>query len=323
MTTSHAVVATPETIALAAAHLRAGDLVAFPTETVYGLGANALDAAAVEKIFIAKRRPRSSPLIVHIADAQDARKVVRLWPNAAELLARHFWPGPLTMVLPKSNAIPAIVSGDLDTVGVRLPEHPVARALIRAAGVPLAAPSANEFMQLSPTAASHVARSLAGRVAMILDGGNSDAGIESTVVSISAEGHVELLRPGAVRREQIERVLGTAVADAHWDKQGSAPSPGMHERHYAPHTPLRLVSRQSPLPDGAGALISLGTARPNLPNDLTEIVLPAYPEAYARGLYAALHSVDHPDHAWIALEPPPQQPAWEADNDRLRLAASP
>lgn len=318
----HAVVATPETIALAARHLRAGDLVAFPTETVYGLGANAFDVIAVEKIFAAKRRPRTSPLIVHIADAHDAHRVVSLWPDSAELLAHKFWPGPLTMVLPRNEAIPTLVSGGLDTVGVRLPEHPVARELIREAGVPLAAPSANEFMQLSPTAASHVARSLGNRVAMILDGGNSHAGIESTVVAISEQGEVTLLRPGAISRTQIEHVLGAKVPDAHWDKQGSAPSPGMHERHYAPRTPLRLVSRQSPLPDGPGAVISLGTARPGLPDGLTEIVLGASPEAYAQGLYAALHSVDHLPHKWIALEAPPQEAAWEAINDRLRRAES-
>ncbi|MEZ5456270.1 MAG: L-threonylcarbamoyladenylate synthase [Lysobacteraceae bacterium] len=318
----HAVVATPENIAMAAEHLRAGDLVAFPTETVYGLGANALDATAVARIFAAKRRPHTSPLIVHIADPKDTRFVVRFWPHAAELLARRFWPGPLTLVLPKMESIPDIVSGGLDTVGVRLPEHPVARALIRAAGVPLAAPSANEFMQLSPTAASHVARSLGNRVAMILDGGNSQAGIESTVVAINKQGDVSLLRPGAISRTQIEQVLGTNVPDAQWNGQGSAPSPGLHERHYAPRTPLYLRDRESPLPEGSGALLSLATPRTALPGHVTEVVLPGDPASYAQQLYAALHRLDQQGHPWIALESPPRTSAWEAVNDRLRRAAS-
>lgn len=321
-TARHAVVATPENIALAATHLRAGDLVAFPTETVYGLGANAFDASAVEKIFTAKRRPRTSPLIVHVADAQDTRWVVRLWPNTAELLAKHFWPGPLTLVLPKADSIPDIVSGGLDTVGVRLPEHPVARALIRAAGVPLAAPSANEFMQLSPTSAKHVASSLAGRISMILDGGNSRAGIESTVVAISADGAVSMLRPGAIKRRQIEQVLAAPVPDVHWDSQGTAPSPGMHVRHYAPRTRLLLVPREDALPVGQGALVSLGSARPALPRAIEEIVLPAEPDGYAQRLYASLHALDSLDRQWIALEPPPRTREWEAVNDRLRRAAS-
>ena len=318
-TAQHAVVATPENIALAAAHLRAGDLVAFPTETVYGLGANALDATAVERIFVAKRRPRSSPLIVHVADAQDTRRVVRLWPNTAELLAKHFWPGPLTLVLPKADSIPDIVSGGLDTVGVRLPEHPVARALIRAAGVPLAAPSANEFMQLSPTSATHVASSLASRISMILDGGNSRAGIESTVVAISANGAVSMLRPGAIGRGQIEQ-FWERLCPIHWNSQGLRPRQA-YLRHYAPRTPLHLVP-EAALPVGHGALVSLGSARLALPRAIEEIVLPAEPDGYAQRLYASLHALDSLARPWIALEPPPRTREWEAVNDRLRRAAS-
>src|ERR1700684_325388 len=192
----------------AAALIRAGELVAFPTETVYGLGANALDPAAIEKIYAAKGRPPSSPLIVHVSSIEMARGLVREWPERAEKLALKFWPGPLTLVLPKQPHVPDRLTAGLDTVGVRMPAHPIAQALIREAGVPIAAPSANRFTELSPTTAQHVRDGLGDRVAMVLDGGRTTVGIESTVLSLAGSSAV-LLRPGMVTRQEIEAVIGT------------------------------------------------------------------------------------------------------------------
>src|SRR6476619_3276599 len=214
--------------------IRAGKLVAFPTETVYGLGANALDADAVRRIFEVKGRPATSPLIVHVDSVDMARRVAAKWPETAELLARAYWPGPLTLVLPKNACIPDIVTAGLPTVGVRMPAHPVALDLIRAAGVPVAAPSANRFTELSPTTAEHVRRSLGDAVDCVLDGGPTPVGIESTVISLA--GAPTLLRPGMIPREALEALIGPVqMAGA---MEGAHPSPGMHPRHYAPRTPL-------------------------------------------------------------------------------------
>ncbi|HEX4932965.1 MAG TPA: L-threonylcarbamoyladenylate synthase, partial [Gemmatimonadaceae bacterium] len=203
--------------------LRAGGLVAFPTETVYGLGANALSEAAVRRIYAAKGRPSYNPLIVHIADARALDTVARDIPPVARTLADAFWPGPLTLVLPKRPSIPDAVSAGLDTVGVRVPAHPVARALIARAGVPIAAPSANAFTRVSPTTAAHVVAQLGGEVDLVIDGGRTDVGIESTVVDVSGERPV-LLRLGGVSREALERVVG-AVDVVGRSAQGDAPRP--------------------------------------------------------------------------------------------------
>ena len=194
-------------IAKAAALIRAGELVAFPTETVYGLGANALDAAAIDKIYAAKGRPPTSPLIVHVSSIEMARGLVRDWPERAEKLAFKFWPGPLTLVLPKQPHVPDRLTAGLDTVGVRMPANPIAQALIRESGVPIAAPSANRFTELSPTTAQHVRDALGDRIAMVLDGGRTTVGIESTVLSLAGSDAV-LLRPGMVTRQEIEAVIG-------------------------------------------------------------------------------------------------------------------
>src|SRR3954447_15653529 len=188
----------------AAELIRQGGLVAFPTETVYGLGANALDADAVRRIFKAKRRPWASPLIVHVGDEAMARTVTAEWPTMARHLAREFWPGPLTMVLKKASIVPEVVTANLDSVGVRMPSHPIALELIRAAGVPIAAPSANRFSELSPTSADHVRESLGDEVDLILDGGPTTVGIESTVVSLHRTPPL-VLRPGMITKEQVER----------------------------------------------------------------------------------------------------------------------
>src|SRR3979490_78440 len=254
----------------AAARLpRAGRLVAFPTETVYGLGANALNAEAVARIYAVKRRPATSPLIVHVASIEMARSLVANWPEIADRLARRFWPGPLTLVLPKSHVgadafvrpaeqseappsssslskIPPIVTAGLPTVGLRMPAHPIALALIRAAALPLAAPSANRFTELSPTTADHVRLSLGSDIDYILDGGPSTVGIESTVLSLSGP-RPTLLRPGRISTTELEAIIGP-VASAQEAQAGAHPSPGMHPRHYSPHTPLLLV-KNGKLPD--------------------------------------------------------------------------
>src|SRR3954468_17385478 len=216
----------PDLIARAATVLRAGGLVAFPTETVYGLGANALDAAAVTRIFAAKGRPRTSPLIVHVDSVEMARTLASLWSDVAEVLAQRYWPGPLTLVVPKRPEIPDIVTAGLPTVGLRMPAHPLALELIHAAGVPIAAPSANRFTELSPTSAAHVPETLADYV---LDGGPARVGIESTVLSLV--GTPRLLRPGVIAVPEMEALIGSIAfgADA---ARGPHESPGMHARHY-------------------------------------------------------------------------------------------
>jgi L-threonylcarbamoyladenylate synthase len=220
----------------AAALIRAGKLVAFPTETVYGLGANALDAAAVARIFEAKGRPTTSPLIVHVDSVEMARGLASEWPRAADILTERYWPGPLTLVVPKRPIIPDIVTAGLPTVGLRMPAHPLALELIRAAGVPIAAPSANRFTELSPTLAGHVPEGLADYV---LDGGPARVGIESTVLSLG--GAPTLLRPGVIPLTEIEALIGP-VNTAEHPPQGAHASPGMHRRHYRPATPLYLVA---------------------------------------------------------------------------------
>ena len=229
---------TSEALARAGELLRAGEVVAFPTETVYGLGANALDAAAVEKIFAAKGRPGDNPLIVHIAEANDLAPLIACEPSARALaLMDAFWPGPLTLIFPKSAAVPSRVTAGLDTVAVRMPEHPVAQALIRASGVPIAAPSANRSGRPSPTTAADVLEDMAGRVPLILDGGPCRVGVESTVVDLTGD-TPRVLRPGGVTRAQIEAVASACEVDhavLHPLGDGEKPrSPGMKYKHYAP-----------------------------------------------------------------------------------------
>ncbi len=304
-----------DSLRCAADLIRAGRLVAFPTETVYGIGANALDGAAVERIFEAKGRPKSSPLIVHVASIEMARSLARQWPERAEILARAFWPGPLTLVVRKRADIPAIVTAGLDTVGLRMPAHPVALELLRAAGLPIAAPSANRFTELSPVSAEHVRRSLGGAVDLILDGGICNVGIESTVLSV-VDDVPTLLRPGVVSAEDIEALIGP-VRRADDPKKGAHSSPGQHARHYRPRTPLLLVDGDVRLPAGKGAYLWRSIARPAE----FAIQMPATPVEYAARLYGTLHDLDHRDVEWIAVERLPEEPAWEAVNDRLRRAA--
>jgi L-threonylcarbamoyladenylate synthase len=291
----------------AAALIRAGKLVAFPTETVYGLGANAFDRAAVERIFTAKGRPRTSPLIVHVDSIEMARGLAAYWPDAAETLARRYWPGPLTLVVPKRREIPDIVTAGLPTVGLRMPAHPLALELIRAAGVPIAGPSANRFTELSPTAAGHVPDSLAD---YLLDGGPARVGIESSVLSLV--GAPLLLRPGVIPLPEIEALIGPVETAAPPDPEGTPgahASPGMTPRHYRPATPLYLLDPGERPPEGRGAWLRIGRE------------MPANALEYAAVLYDTLHRLDAEGLDWIAVERPPETPEWAGVLDRLRRAA--
>lgn len=295
------------TISEAAARLRAGEVVAFPTETVYGLGANALDAAAVQRVYDLKQRPSTSPLIVHVDSIEMARTLVTEWSPLADELARRYWPGPLTLVLPKQPQIPDIVTAGLQTVGIRIPAHPIALALIKEAGIPLAAPSANKFTGISPTTAEHV-REAFGDAVPVLDGGPCEVGIESTVVAVEGS-KLTLLRPGMISLGDLE--LATATDEAH-------PAPGMHHRHYSPRTPLLLITDIAQLPDANGAYIWHTQSAPAA----RAIHLPADPAQYAAQLYAVLHQLDHEGLPWIAVEAVPATPEWAAIRDRLQRAAT-
>lgn len=288
----------------AAQIIREGGLVAFPTETVYGLGANALDPEAVKRIYEAKGRPFASPLIVHVADEPMARSIAADWPEIAQRLAARFWPGPLTLVVKKALAIPDLVTAGLDSVGIRVPAHTIALALVQRTGLPIAAPSANRFMQVSPTRAEHVYATFGDSVPLILNGGASQVGIESTVVSLRRNPPV-ILRPGMISGEELE--LATGVR---WERETALPqiseSPGLHARHYAPHTPLYLLESGAAKPPGSGRLIEM----------------PSDPRNYATQLYAELRKADDEGWDWIALEKPPDTPEWEGILDRLRRAST-
>jgi L-threonylcarbamoyladenylate synthase len=322
----------PANIAQAAEILRRGGLVAFPTETVYGLGANALDARAVESIFMAKGRPPTNPIIVHVAGADAAQQLVLDWPPPANRLAERFWPGPLTLVLRKRPMVPEIVTAGGSTVGVRVPAHPVAHALLDAAQIPVAAPSANRSAQISPTTADHVRRALDGRIDFILDGGPTPGGLESTVVDLTVD-PPQVLRPGLVTIEQLEGVVGQVVSTQAARNQVPghvARSPGLLDRHYAPRAALRCIDRPSSfstqellatshrvgwlrLEQATVAIDSKGAV---------VIDMPSEPDAYAAKLYAALHELDDSGVDEILVDLPPQGDAWLAVHDRLRRASA-
>jgi L-threonylcarbamoyladenylate synthase len=315
-------------IARAAAVLRAGGLVAFPTETVYGLGANALDPAACERIFIAKGRPANNPIIVHGAGAVEARQVVADWPDAAARLAARFWPGPLTLVLPKNAAVPDVVTAGGPTVAVRVPAHPVALALLRAAGIPIAAPSANRSGELSPTRAEHVLRGLRDRIDILLDGGPTPGGVESTVLDLSRS-PPRLLRPGLITPAEIEAYIGAIERPAIVASTSEAlPSPGMLARHYAPRATLECVrgsgaarARVSDLTSQSlkvGWLLFGGSSARS-----RSVIMPTEPKAYAARLYDVLHELDEWGVDRIIVELPPDTDDWLAVHDRLRRAATP
>lgn len=319
----------PLIIARAAEILRSGGLVAFPTETVYGLGANALDPEAVERIYAAKGRPAYNPLIVHIGDARQVGDVAREWPDTAARLAREFWPGPLTLVVAKRANVPAGVTAGLDTVGVRVPLHPVASALLAAARVPIAAPSANRSTEVSPTTGSHVEKSLGDAVDLILDAGPTAVGIESTVVDVTVDPPV-VLRPGMITRAELAGIVGD-VDDApprSSTADDARRSPGMLDRHYAPRATLIVAddARTREIFEHArdagtrvGAIVRTSRSLAALGDSIIE--LPDDPAGYAAGLYAALHRLDDEGIEIIVAQRPPDTPEWRAVLDRLDRAA--
>jgi len=316
----------------AAALLRAGEPVALPTETVYGLAANALDARAVAKIFEVKGRPAHNPIIVHVSSVAMARRCVTEWPAFADRLARAFWPGPLTMVLPRSAAIPDVVAAGGATVGVRWPAHPFVQAVIAACDFPLAAPSANLSTNISPTNAQHVKKGLGDRIRLIVDGGPSQVGIESTVVDLTTT-PPRVLRPGVIGVEALLAVTGE-LEKAEWATRHAQPlrSPGSLPRHYAPKARLLILN----WPDETGLVAQIGDlgaplqkthviAHTRIPSaaDFGRVsVIPRQAEAFARAIYAELHRCDEEGAGWIVVEALPDTAEWQAIHDRLRRAAA-
>lgn len=307
----------------AAALLVSGGLVAFPTETVYGLGADGLNPLAVARIYAAKGRPATNPVILHVADAAAARNLVTRWPAAATALTERFWPGPLTLVLPASETVPFVVRAGGPSVALRCPAHPVALALIRAAGVPLAAPSANRSQQLSPTLAAHVAAGLGEAVELILDGGPTAAGLESTILDLCGAGP-RLLRPGPVTPGELEAIVGPLDVWRGAVPAGERqPAPGMQERHYAPRARLELVAPGAGLGATMGrvAYVAFGVL-PALPEGVPGLLLPLDPEAAGTRLYALLHELDAAGFERVVMERPPDEGPWLAVQDRIRRASS-
>ncbi len=302
--------ASPAAVREAADALRKGELVVIPTETVYGLACNALDPKAVQRVFDVKGRPSENPLIVHIAGFEQLEDVAESWPHVAEQLAERFWPGPLTLVLPKKSSVPNITTAGLDTVAVRVPSHPVALSVITVAGVPIAAPSANIFMGLSPTSAEDVDPAIAEKATMVIDGGRCEVGLESTVVDLSGE-HPRILRPGGVTRAQIQAVVGRPLG--HLPPPGVRSGPGMYLRHYAPRAKVVIVER-------------IEGTEPGLtfqePKTSEQIKMPDDPNAYGTNLYRALKRLDLQGLDTIFVENPPSHPDWEAVHDRLKKASA-
>ncbi len=310
--------------------LRQGRLVAFPTETVYGLGADASNPDAVLRIFLAKGRPVDHPLIVHIPNVASLDAWALSVPESAQQLAAHFWPGPLALILKKRPKVPLEVTGGQDTVGLRIPDHPIALRLLQAFGGGIAAPSANRFCRISPTHARHVQEELGDAVDMILDGGACQVGVESTIVDLSGS-QPKLLRPGHITRDQIEAVLQTQLLLTPQVAQADAMqirAPGMMAIHYAPITPALLCSATSLAAIIAdlikqGKKIGLLTCHTDLSNDShlgAVIRMPAQADAYARVLYSSLRELDSLHLDLILVEQPPQTELWRAINDRLTKA---
>lgn len=324
----------PTAIEQAGALLRAGEVVGIPTETVYGLAANALDPAAVSHIFEAKGRPQDNPLIVHIADWNSIASIASEIPPQAEALAKAFWPGPLTMILPKRDEIPMVTSGGLNTVGIRFPSHPMAQAIIRAAGVPLAAPSANLSGRPSTTTAQHVMEDLDGKIAAVVDGGACSVGVESTVVSLCGE-RPRLLRPGGISLEQLREVLGEVDVDRALrekiDDTEKVSAPGMKYRHYAPKAPVTVVfgtPKESAdyiyaqLGENCGVLCFDDCAEQFRGKAVVETFGPSDDEAeQAREVFDALRRFDETDCTEIYAQCPPSAGIGLAVANRIKKAA--
>lgn len=309
----------------AAAVLRGGGLVAFPTETVYGLGADASNPEALKKIYAAKGRPRNHPLIVHVANAARASEWARVTPEAAQRLAQHFWPGPLTLILKRAPHVNDLVTGGQDTIALRVPAHPVAQALLAAFGGGIAAPSANRYGRVSATTAEHVRDEFGGVVECVLDGGPSAVGIESTIVDVSGA-RPALLRPGSITARALEDVLGMALAPAGAE---SPRAPGMLAKHYAPRTPLMLMEADlllelasSMTRQGHKVAVLARSGLQPLTGGVTWTAAPSDPAGFAHDLYANLRALDRAGCAAILVERPPLEPAWAAVHDRLSRAAA-
>jgi len=321
----------PSAIGLAVSVLRAGGLVVFPTETVYGLGADGLNPAAVARIYEAKGRPSHNPLILHVAGPEAARPLVAHWPDVAQKLADRYWPGPLTIVLPASGAVPCIVRAGNPTVAVRSPRHPVAMELLRAFGGPLAAPSANRSTETSPTKPEHVLNGMGGGIDLILDGGRTASGIESTIVTL-AEAPPRLLRPGPICPAELEAIVGAMVRFGGAVPDGGAQAaPGMSRRHYAPKARLTLHGADEPWT----ALGQAGLTSEGFPEKVVVVVigdgpeppcdhrrLPSDPKGVSARLYALLHDLDSENYTRILFQAPPMTDEWLAVRDRLQRAAS-
>ncbi len=314
----------------AAKILREGELVALPTETVYGLAANAFDEKAVAKIFQAKDRPAQNPIIVHVASLDMAQRCVEYWPDLAQKLANAFWPGPLTLILPRSEKIPDAVTAGGKTVGVRWPSHPFIQAVIRACDFPLAAPSANHSGQISPTNAGHVKKSLGDKISLIIDGGQSQVGIESTVIDLTAQ-PPRLLRPGMIHAESLLAVVGELTL-GFGDSEEVLRSPGLLKKHYSPKAKLvilswrdeldleaQIVNRKSPL---TKVHIIAHTKIPASEKFGRVAVIPHDADAFGRAWYAELHQCDEAGAELIVIEDLPKTREWDAIRDRLERAAA-
>jgi L-threonylcarbamoyladenylate synthase len=322
-----------QAVTRAVALLQAGEVVALPTETVYGLAANAWNARAVEQIFLVKGRPSNNPVIVHVGNLAMAQACASEWPAAAESLAEAFWPGPLTLVLPKAAAIPDIVTANGSTVGIRWPSHPFMQAVIQRCGFPLAAPSANPAGHLSPTNAGHVLNGLGGAIRLIVDGGQSQVGIESTVLDLTTS-PPRLLRPGMIHADALLAVLGERAGIQSGSDANTTilRSPGMLDRHYSPRArlvvrswvdeaDLALQMRSTGLP--AGQIHVIAHSRIPLRSSYAGVsVIPLDAEAFARALYAELHRCDEAGVKLIVVEEPPASAEWSGIADRLRRASS-
>ena len=315
---------TPADLSRAADILRSGEIVALPTETVYGLAADALNPDAVRKIFEAKGRPFLDPLIVHVADLDALARIAI--PDERLAKITNFWPGPLTVVLPRKPCVPDLVTAGKDTVAVRIPAHPLFREVLRLSALPLAAPSANPFGYISPTTAEHVRVSLSGRCPWIVDGGPCTHGIESTIIDLSQPNRTRLLRPGPISREQLEAVLGTVEVVNHSSASDAAQdAPGMLERHYSPKLPVVLFERgQKPPSMPPGAALVLQSRRPTVPSRARIYYLSEHGDSVeaAHGLFALLRHIDQQHHSIIIVELAEPNGIGIALNDRLRRAAA-
>ena len=326
-----------ENITRAVAYLRAGEAIGLPTETVYGLAADASNADAVSKIFSAKRRPVDHPLIVHVASANAAKAWAAEWPEAAEKLANAFWPGPMTLIVKRAAHVLDAVTGGQDTVGLRVPSHPAAQAVLGLFARGLAAPSANQFGHVSPTTAAHVAAEFPDRLLMILDGGACEVGVESTIIDVSGRSGapVRVLRPGRVRATEIEQVLGAALAGQSEDLPRAAAAgtprvPGMLASHYAPKTQTLMLAtarlkmqlrafRQAQDRGPMRCVITHSFAAE--PAERVRVIrLAADVETWERELYAMLRALDAERYGTLIIKAPPETPEWDAVNDRVKRA---